>query len=494
MPHGHCYLWDPRVLSLHIVSDALIALSYFCIPFALLAFCRKRKDLAFPQIFVLFSLFIITCGLTHLMEIVVIWHPLYWLSGVIKALTAVASVPTAALLVYLVPRALALPSPAALAEAKEKALMAERTARQTILGRISDGFATIEKSGRISYVNSAACALVKKSPAQLQGKILWEALPNISPEIRRSLEENRPLQYEKFIPEPVNEWFEVRCYPSEEGLSIFFSDIAQRKAAEETRLENVRLEEQRCRLEEASRMKSEFLANMSHELRTPLNGILGFSELLLDERPGPLNPKQTEYLGDVLTSGRHLLQLINTVLDLAKIEAGRMDLSLSEFSLSEVVAGVCAVLHPIAGKRHIQLEENIAPGLERVRLDEQKFKQVLYNLLSNAVKFSNEGDRVCVLADLLGHDTLRLRVIDTGIGIRADDIPKLFKEFQQLESGVGRHYEGTGLGLALTRRIVELHRGVISVESEQGKGSTFTVVLPLQAGGKYASAESQVYR
>jgi signal transduction histidine kinase len=229
-------------------------------------------------------------------------------------------------------------------------------------------------------------------------------------------------------------------------------------------------------------MKSEFLANMSHELRTPLNGIIGFAEVLVDERPGHLNAKQKEYLADILNSGRHLLQLINDVLDLSKVEVGKMELFPVSFALPEAVAEVCSIMSHTAQKKGIEIESTFSPSLGTVTLDLQKFKQVLYNLLSNAVKFTDDGGRVAIAVDALdAGDCLRVKVSDTGIGIRSEDFGKLFVEFQQLDSSLARRHQGTGLGLVLTKRIVELQGGTIVVKSAPGKGSTFTVVLPLGA-------------
>ena len=233
-------------------------------------------------------------------------------------------------------------------------------------------------------------------------------------------------------------------------------------------------------LQEANRLKSVFLANMSHELRTPLNAIIGFSEFLVDEKPGPLNAKQKEYLGDVLNSARHLLQLINDVLDLSKIEAGRMEVRAESFSLRQAIEEVCTGVASMAGAKGIAINRDIGAAPQEVTLDRQKLIQVLYNLLSNAVKFSDEGSEVAITAAL--HDgALQLAVRDRGIGIRQEDLEKLFIEFQQLDSGSTRRFEGTGLGLALTKKLVEVQGGGISVESERGRGSTFTVLLPLPA-------------
>ena len=236
---------------------------------------------------------------------------------------------------------------------------------------------------------------------------------------------------------------------------------------------------QAIELEYANRMKSEFLANMSHELRTPLNGIIGFTEFLIDEKPGPLRPKQKEYLSDVLTSARHLLQLINDVLDLAKVEAGKMELHPETFPVHKAVEEVAAVIKGVAQKRRIALGIEVGEGLDAVTLDQHKFKQVLYNLLSNAVKFSDEGGQVDIHVRRLDPHRLEVQVRDSGIGIKEEDINRLFTEFEQLDSGTARRFEGTGLGLALTKKIIEFQGGHIGVESEPGKGSVFIVVLPV---------------
>jgi signal transduction histidine kinase len=181
--------------------------------------------------------------------------------------------------------------------------------------------------------------------------------------------------------------------------------------------------------------------------------------MLIDGRPGPLNPKQAEYLGDIYNSSIHLLQLINDVLDLAKVEAGKMELDLETFTLETAVGEVCAVVRGIANKKGIKLTSVVAPELGRVTLDPQRFKQVCYNLLSNAVKFTNPGGNVEIRAFPREDDWLELLVMDTGIGIKPEDLPRLFREFEQLGSGASRRNGGTGLGLALTRKIVELHDG-----------------------------------
>jgi PAS domain S-box-containing protein len=263
----------------------------------------------------------------------------------------------------------------------------------------------------------------------------------------------------------------------EDGRLQGFAKIT-RDMTERERIERA-LSDKNTELESAAEAKDRFMATMSHELRTPLNGIIGFAEFLVDGKPGALNAKQKEYLDDILKSGKHLLDLVNDILDLAKVQAGKMELNPETFSLGKAIEEVCAVTKPMARHKSIQVEVTIEPGIDRVTLDQQKFKQIAYNLLSNAIKFNDDDGKVKVLAGPHDSNCFKLVVKDTGIGIKPEDIGRLFKEFEQLKSGASRRHEGTGLGLALTRKIVELQGGTITVESEEGKGSSFIVLLPL---------------
>jgi len=228
-------------------------------------------------------------------------------------------------------------------------------------------------------------------------------------------------------------------------------------------------------LENASRHKSEFLANMSHELRTPLNAVIGFSEVLQERFFGDLNEKQAEYVTDINTSGRHLLTLINDVLDLSKIEAGRMQLRVSSFGLSDVLQNTVALLRERATRQGIMLRVDVDPAIGVIEADERMLKQVLFNLLSNALKFTARGGHVDISARGDGDD-VAVSVRDDGVGIAEADQSRIFEEFEQ--AGTSHLQEGTGLGLALSRRFVELHGGRLSVESEPGRGSTFIFTLP----------------
>ena len=229
-------------------------------------------------------------------------------------------------------------------------------------------------------------------------------------------------------------------------------------------------------LEAASQHKSEFLANMSHELRTPLNAIIGFSQVLHDEMVGPVNLKQAEYLDDIISSGHHLLSLINDVLDLSKVEAGQVELDVHPFSLRDALERGVVMVRERATEDGVRVAFAADPEVDVVDGDERRIKQVIFNLLSNAVKFTPAGGEIDVSATRVNGE-VRVSVADTGPGVAPEDRERIFEEFQQSETGVG-HREGTGLGLALSKRFVELHGGRIWLESELGRGSTFTFALP----------------
>ena len=233
-------------------------------------------------------------------------------------------------------------------------------------------------------------------------------------------------------------------------------------------------------LEETSRHKSEFLASMSHELRTPLNAIIGFSEVLREEMFGPVNEKQAEYLDDIISSGNHLLSLINDVLDLSKVEAGQVELEVGPFSLREALERGVVMVREQATEEGVQVELSAGPEVDVVEGDERRIKQVIFNLLSNAVKFTPAGGEVDVSAMRVNGE-VRVSVADTGPGIAPGDHERIFEEFQQTDMGL-EHGEGTGLGLALSKRLVELHGGRIWLESELGKGSTFVVHAAREVG------------
>jgi signal transduction histidine kinase/DNA-binding response OmpR family regulator len=283
-----------------------------------------------------------------------------------------------------------------------------------------------------------------------------------------------------------------------QGVFAAARDVTELKRFEQT------LQQKNVELEDASRMKSEFLANMSHELRTPLNAIIGFSEVLRDGLLGEMTDQQRGFIGDIFGSGKHLLSLINDILDLSKVEAGKMTLDLEPVQVSSLFVSSLSIIREKAANRQIRLVLDCAEEMGSIRADARKVKQIVYNLLSNAVKFSIEGGQVTLrasrvpraevgrlsgswmgrrfpLADNEIAEFLEISVTDNGIGIAPEGLEHLFKPFSQIDSGLARKFEGTGLGLALVKLLAELHGGAVAVESAVGEGSRFTVWLPLRA-------------
>src|SRR5579859_682519 len=370
LPHVYCYLRNPRLVALHLVSDVLIWTAYVAISITLVYLERRlRREMGIPPfqwVYLAFGTFIVACGFTHFMEVVVLWKPVYWLSGAIKVVTAVASVGTAIALPHLVPQVITLVQAAKLSEQRKRDLF----------------------------------------------------------------EANQQLK--------------------------------------------VRNQE----VEHANQLKSQFLAGMSHELRTPLTAIIGFSDLLAEGDTGTITEKQRHFAQNIRLSGRHLLELINSVLDMSKIDAGRLDLRLENCVLAEVLPEVLVNIAALTTAKKIDVQHAIPAGLA-VCADHVRLRQILNNLLSNAVKFTPEGGQVRVEA-AREKDFVCISVTDTGIGISPEDQGIIFDEFRQIGTTTRGIREGTGLGLSITRRLVELHGGKIWVQSELQHGSRFSFTLPAE--------------
>lgn len=393
IPHGHCYLWKPELLGLNIISDSVIALAYYSIPIMLINLVYKRPDLPFNRVFLLFGAFIMSCGTGHLMAVWTLWYPDYWLSGFVKATTALVSLYTALELVPLLPKILALPSPAQL-EATNQALLEEIVER-------------------------------KRTQIELQ------------------------------------------------------------KAKEAA--------------EAASLAKSQFLATMSHELRTPLNGIIGLSQLLKEDALDSGYTDMSSDLEAICSSGIHLLTLINDILDISKIEAGQMNLYLETFHIPTLIDQVVMTTQPMLEKKGNTLVVDCASNLDTMQADLTKVRQVLMNLLSNASKFTEHGtitlevsreekSKVTQLNERFNSSFIVFRVTDTGIGMTPEQLRRIFKAFTQGDSSTTRKYGGTGLGLTISRHFCQMMGGKITAFSQEGKGSIFTVRLPVQVvGGKTKS-------
>jgi len=392
MPHGHCYLWQPKLVLLHLSTDIAIALAYLVIS-ATLAYLVyvARSEIPFQWMFLAFGAFIIACGATHAMEVWTLWTPDYWLSGNVKLVTAIASVATATALPPLVPRVLAL-------------IRAETVAES-----------------RLQQLDERTRLLEQEQEA------------------RREAEAAR-----------------------------HDADVARAEA-----------ESARAEAEAANRSKDQFLAVVSHELRNPLSPILLWTRLLREDR---LDDERRRQALDAIERGaRAQAALVEDLLDVSRIVSGRLRLDVQATDLSEVVAATVETVRPSAEAKHIELRTVIDPGAASVSGDPQRLQQVVWNLLSNAVKFTPRGGRVRVTLERSGSD-VELSVIDNGKGIAAHLLPRVFERFWQADASATREQGGLGLGLAITRHLVELHGGTVAVESAgAGQGSTFRVRLPLAA-------------
>jgi PAS domain S-box-containing protein len=353
---------------------------------------------------------------------------------------------------------------------------------------------------RFTYVSPSVELILGFTPEEqvkktLEQMLTPESLERAARALRDTIRQERQagtdpggsitMELEQFCKNGSTTWVEVTAsfLRDEKGKPVQIlgvnRDITERRRRQEA-------QQAKLAAENANRAKSEFLANMSHELRTPLNHIIGFTEMMADRRFGPLNGIQIEHLNDVLVSSRHLLDLINDILDLSKVEAGKMTLEPEEVELAPLLEGSFTMIREKSLKKNLRMDLVMEGAPERVMVDPRKFRQVLYNLLANAVKFTPEGGMIRVNAcsrsngiENHGGPSLEVSVSDTGIGIREEDLERIFNSFEQVESSASRRYQGTGLGLALSRRLVELHGGRLRAESMgEGRGSRFTVTLP----------------
>jgi len=412
MAHGHCYLWQTPLVALHVTSDALTAIAYFSIPAMIGYFTRQHPAPRLNRVFQLFAAFIFACGLGHLLEILTLWYPLYWLSGIEQAGTALISCYTAAQLWLLLPYFLTLKTP------EELALVNEQL-RAEIAQKV------------------AAKAALRQANAELENRVQAQ-----TKQLRM-----RTQQLERL-----------------NRLQGRLLALSRRQAAA-----LVRAKEEAQR---ASQAKSAFLASMSHELRTPLHAILGYAQLLRQAPESWANA--ATYLTTIERGGKYLLSLINDVLDMAKIEAGTLEVAVSTVNLQSLVQEWQGLMAARFRQKGLALQVVMAPDLPvAIRSDYRKLYQIGLNLLSNALKFTQTGE---VLLELSTQgDRLLLSVWDTGPGIAAADLRKIFEGFYR--SAVTTQIEGTGLGLSLSRKLAQVLGGDVAVISEEGCGSGFVVNL-----------------
>jgi PAS domain S-box-containing protein len=544
IPHGHCYLWKTDLVWLHIISDGLIALAYYSIPTTLFYFVRKRQDLPFGWIFLLFSAFIVACGTTHIIEIWTLWHPTYWLSGFVKAGTAIVSLITAVQLVSLVPKALALPSPAQLEQANQelKTQIAERLRvedelrryqnhlEELVVFRTSEITKTNEQlqqeiierqrilenlrqsEERYRYLAEAIPQLVWTSNAngecdyfnqnwyEYTGLTLEESLGSgwlaaLNPDDVRNGEQawsdavKSGTLYEneyrfKRASDDSYRWQLARALPlkDEQGQIVKWfgtcTDIDEQKEILQERAYLLQLEQKaREEAETANQIKDEFLAVLGHELRTPLNAILGWSQLLrthsLDQA------SRFKALATIERNAKLQVQLIEDLLDISRILEGKLTLNITNVNLESVVLSALETMRLAAEAKLIQVNTAFEPNLGQVRGDSTRLQQVIWNLLSNAVKFTPQGGKVEVVTSQ-ADGYVQIIVSDTGKGISAEFLPYVFDYFRQADSTSTRKFGGLGLGLAIARKIIEIHAGTVKAESPgEGRGATFTVRFPV---------------
>ncbi|MAS92951.1 MAG: hypothetical protein CMO55_07105 [Verrucomicrobiales bacterium] len=508
----NCGNWTTGHGLLHIISDIVIFAAYFTIPIALaFILLRKNKEIPFPKLFWLFAIFILSCGLSHLVEAIVFWEPWYRFLGIVKGITAVASAITAAGLVWCIPKVLAMRGISDIQKqlehvaARENAALRREKATndrlQLLLDSTAEGIYGIDEKGVCTFSNRASADLLGyPDPDSMIGEKIQDIVfgksdkhePETAPEegilrpathgeIYHSDEEQFARKDGTLV--PVEFW----AYPIKEdetrlGAVVTFVDVTARKEAEKAILEAKKEAEREKRsAERANRQKSQFLANMSHEIRTPMNAILGFSELM---QGVVVSEKAEQYLGIIRSSGESLLELINDLLDLSKIEAGRIDLHPEPMDLMQTVNASVALVSSQAEEKGLDLTIESQADLPRaVVLDRVRFRQIIVNLLSNAVKFTQEGNVGITVNASPNEDhkdqiDLRVSVADTGRGISEDEQMQIFKPFHQEYHDEKTVTSGTGLGLSISSRLARLMSGKIELESTKGKGSTFTVVIP----------------
>lgn len=407
MPHGHCYLWKPELVWLHNISDSIVALSYYSIPGTLVYFVKKRKDLPFDWVFLLFGAFIVLCGSTHVMEIWTLWHPDYWQAGLLKAVTAIVSVGTAIALVPLVPLALALPSPAQL-EAANQALEAE---------------------------------IIERKKAE---------------------EDVRNL----------NAMLEERVKERTQELAIanaeLVAEITDRKRAQ------IKLQAYTTKLEQSNRELQDFAFVASHDLQEPLRKIQAFGDRLKIKYAEQLGDQGRDFLGRMQNAAGRMQVLIEDLLSFSRVTTKAQPFV--SINLSKVVQGVLSDLETRIERTQGKVNLSELPTIDA---DSSQMRQLFQNLIGNALKFHRQDvpPVIEVSAQIKNDGSCEIRVADNGIGFEEKYIDRIFTVFQRLHSR--SEYEGTGIGLAICRKIVERHNGTMTATSTLGKGSTFIVTLPI---------------
>ena len=369
----------------------------------------------------------------------------------------------------------------------EKISQEARSYAESIIDTVREPFVVLDKDLKVLSASRSFYTNFEVTPDETVGNLIYDIgnrqwdIPSLRTLLEDILPEKTPFNnYEvshnfQTIGQKTMLLNARQIYQEVIGTPIILlaiEDITVRKQLEEFRLENERLNN-------INKTRSEFLMIMSHELRTPLTSVIGFSILLQGKAQGELNEDQTFFVDTILKSSKHLLDLINNFLELAKIEAGKQELIFEEISVPDTINEIFEIIKDTALEHDILLRKEFDPEILFIQADRMAFKQILFNLLSNAIKFSKNEGEIITMSTKRENDMVKISIIDTGIGIKEEDLPRLFQKFEQLDSGISRKYEGTGVGLAITKKLVEMHGGKIWVESKYGQGSKFIFLLPI---------------
>ncbi len=509
MPHVYCLSQEPSLVSLYVASNLAIGLSYVAISLTLVFFVVKKRGLPFHWMFLSFGLFIIACGATHFMDVLTLWHPVYWLAGSVGLITAVASVMTAVLLPPLIPQALALPTPDELLHANQELEreIAERKRAETVLRESEERYrAVIQQAsegiflfdadtGLVVEANPALVRLLGYAADAMSRLTVYDIVADDREIVRRNIQNvvaNRlhvlgERQYRRADGSIIDvEVSANHIHLGKDVVCAVVRDITERKQVEQQRLELAREQAARAEAEAANRSKDEFLATVSHELRTPLNAILGWSRML---RTSALDAQTRERALEVIErNAKAQSQLIEDLLDVSRIITGKLRLAVGPVNLAAVIENAIESMRPAVDAKNITLQIVLETEAGLVSGDGERLQQVVWNLLSNAVKFTPKGGRILTrLRRVNSH--VEITVSDTGKGIAPEFLPYVFDRFRQADSSLTRAFGGLGLGLAIVRNLVELHGGTAQAESRgEGQGATFTIRLPMLAMHEAAPA------
>lgn len=485
MPHGMCFLWQPGIMALHILSDIGIAIAYFGIPFVLWYFVRRRTDVPFQRVFLLFAAFILLCGATHLFNVWVLWVPAYYTEGVLKAATAVVSIGTLVTTIRLMPEALTLPSRAQLAEANDKLKEANdklailyrqaeeegRLALGSVVNHVGDGIITLDDFGHVESFNAACEAMFGYTPDE----VLGQPLPVLVPEAET--QQSGWLAAGLARQEVQARHKDGQAFPADLSMTAFdlgerrhhtviVRDITRIRQAEEARHRLL------ARLTESNTELERFAYVASHDMQEPLRMVMNFSQIIAKDYADRLDDEGREYLSIVAGSAERMRDMVQDLLDYARL--GREGMRMDEVDLMMELRHVQDNLATLIAETHTEVA---CVSLPKVHGNAVQLMRLLQNLIANAIKYQPKGQspRLHIYASDEG-DSWLIAVRDNGMGIEAGFVERVFEPFRRLHTWDA--IRGTGLGLAVCRRIVESHGGKIWAESTPGKGSTFLFTLP----------------